>query len=36
VTSRGRKIEQVELEEDGVDAESLAAGDEERELLAGE
>jgi DNA recombination protein RmuC len=36
VTSRGRRIEQVELEEDGVEAGAVSDGGQERELLAGE
>ena len=36
VTSRGRRIEQVELEEDGVEGEVATDGGDERELLAGE
>jgi DNA recombination protein RmuC len=36
VTSRGRRIEQVELEEDGVEAVAVSDEGEERELLAGE
>jgi DNA recombination protein RmuC len=36
VTSRGRRIEQVELEEDEVEGAAVADGSEERELLAGE
>jgi DNA recombination protein RmuC len=36
VTSRGRRIEQVELEEDEVEGAAVSDGDDERELLAGE